>query len=341
MIRQTQPIARRVHAFRSKKDLRKYYILFAGFLILSILAAAGLILYKNPVPIDSPSFKPVLKRRMVAVVAMAIVALCQSFATISFQTATNNRLITPSLMGFEAMYSAIHTSIIFFLGAKALDNFKGPWAFYLQVMLMMILSTALYTWLLNSKRKNVDLLLLVGVIFGAGLRSISSFMRRLLSPSEFDALQARLFGSVNNADSSYFPVAIPLVLAVVIILMLNAKRLNILSLGKDCCTNLGIDYSRQTKIILALSSILVSISTALVGPITFLGFLVSTIIYQLIKTYDHRFILPIAACLSFLILAGSYFLMYHVFNAQGVVSIIIELFGGLAFLILLFRKGNL
>lgn len=340
-MRVTQPVKRCVKPFRSHRELRKYYILLALFIILSVLAAIGLILYKNPVPVDSPSFKPVLKRRMVAVVAMAIVAFCQSFSTISFQTATNNRLITPSLMGFEALYSTIHTTIIFFLGSKALDNFKGPWAFCIQIFLMMLLSLGLYSWLLNDKRKNVDLLLLVGVILGGGLRSISAFMRRLLTPSEFDVLQARLFGSVNNADSSYFPIAIPIVVVAIIILMANSKKMNILALGRDCATNLGVNYAKYTKIILALSSILISISTALVGPITFLGFLVATIIYELIKTYDHKFIMPIAACLSFLVLAGSYFLMYHVFNAQGVVSIIIELFGGIAFLILLFRKGNL
>lgn len=337
----TVELKRVTKPFRVKRDKINYFLMLSIFSILAALAAIGLILYKNPVPVSSPSFKPVLKRRMVAVVAMAIASICQSFATIPFQTVTNNRLITPSILGFEALYSLIHTSIIFFLGVSALQSFSGPVPFYIQVALMSIMSLMLYGWLLGGKRKSVDILLLVGVVFGIGLKSVGSFMRRLLTPSEFDVLQARLFASVNNADSRYFPVAIPLVLVAIVLIFLSANKLNLITLGRDTSINLGENHKRLTKYILTLTSVLISISTALVGPLTFLGFLVSTITYQIVRTYDHRYILPIAAVLSFLILAGSYFFMYHVFNAQGVVSIIIELFGGVSFLILLFSKGNL
>lgn len=327
--------------FKCSKDKRNYYFLLSLFTLLAVLMAMGLILYNNPVPVSSPSFKPVLKRRMVAVVAMLITSICQSYATISFQTVTNNRLITPSILGFEALYSVIHTSIIFFLGINALQSFSGPWSFYIQIFIMTLMALLLYGWLLGEKRNSVEILLLVGVILGIGLRSVGAFMRRLLTPSEFDVLQARLFASVNNADSRYFPVAIPLVIGVVFLLILQSKKLNLISLGRDTAVNLGENHKRFTKYILTLISILISVSTALVGPLTFLGFLVSTITIQIVKTYDHRYILPFAAILSFLILAASYFFMYHVFNTQGVVSIIIELFGGIAFLILLFSKGNL
>ena len=48
-----------------------------------------------------------------------------------------------------------------------------------------------------------------------------------------------------------------------------------------------------------------------------------------------------AVSLALLVLTGAYFLMYHVFDAQGVVSIIIELVGGCAFLVVILRKGRL
>ena len=84
-----------------------------------------------------------------------------------------------------------------------------------------------------------------------------------------------------------------------------------------------------------------SISTALVGPLTFFGFLVAILSYQAASTYDHRYVFPMALAIGFLILTGAYFIMYHVFNAQGVVSVIIELFGGLIFLIVILRKRAL
>ena len=94
-------------------------------------------------------------------------------------------------------------------------------------------------------------------------------------------------------------------------------------------------------ITLLLVSVLMAVSTALVGPMTFLGFLVATLAYQFADTYDHKRIFPIAVLIGYVVLAGSYFIMRHVFYAQGVVSIIIELIGGSVFLIVILRKGRL
>ncbi|GGE81195.1 iron chelate uptake ABC transporter family permease subunit [Priestia taiwanensis] len=332
---------RSARAFRSKKEERRYWILLLTFIALGVLSTYGLLVYNNPVPIDSPSFIPVVERRIVAVVSMLIAAVCHSLSTVAFQSITNNRIITPSLLGFESLYSTIQTSTIFFFGASALVSFSGIGPFLFQVFLMILMSLILYGWLLSGKYGNFQLMLLVGIIIGTGLNSVSTFMRKLLAPSEFDLLQARLFGSVNNADSAYFPVVIPMVILVALLLFAHSKNLNLLSLGKDVSTSVGVKYQPSVIYTLILVAILMSISTALIGPLTFYGFLVATLSYQAASTYDHRYIFPMALAIGFLILTSAYFLMYHVFNAQGVVSVIIELFGGVIFLIIILRKRAL
>ena len=272
---------------------------------------------------------------------MLIAATCQSLATVAFQSVTSNRVITPSLLGFEALYSTIQTSTIFFFGASTLIAFSTASSFIFQVLAMVVLSLLLYGWLLTGKYADLQLMLLVGVILGTGLRSVSSFMRRLLAPSEFDILQARLFGSVNNAKPEQFPIAIILVVTASILLILFSNKLNVLSLGKDVAVNLGMKYQSGIIFTLILVSVLMSVSTALIGPMSFFGFLVATLAYQATPTFDHKYLFPMALAIGFLILTGAYFLMYHVFSAQGVVSIIIELFGGLIFLSIVFRKGEL
>lgn len=332
---------RSARAFRSKNEERRYWILLITLLTLGALASYGLLVYKNPVPINSPSFIPVVRRRMTALMAMIIAAICQSLSTVAFQSITNNRVITPSLLGFEALYSTIHTSTIFFFGASTFINFSGMGSFIFQVVLMILMCLILYGWLLSGKYGDLQLMLLVGVIIGTGLRSLSSFMRRLLAPSEFDILQARLFGSVNNANAEYFSLAIPIVIIAAILLFTYSKKLNVLSLGRDASTSLGIKHQSSVIYTLILVSILMSVSTALVGPLTFYGFLVATLSYQAASTYDHRYIFPMALAIGFLIITAAYFFMYHIFNAQGVVSVIIEMFGGIMFLIVILRKGTL
>ena len=332
---------RSAQAFRSKREERRYWIMLAAFIALGLLAAYGLLVYNNPVPVTSASFIPVVKRRMVALTAMIIAAVCQSLATVAFQSSTNNRIITPSLLGFEALYSTIHTSTMFFGGAAVFLSFAGVSAFLLQVVVMVVMCLLLFGWLLAGKQGNLQLMLLIGVIIGTGLRSVSAFMRRLLAPSEFDLLQAKLFGSVSNANADYFPVAIPLVAVAAVLVFAYSKKLNVLSLGKNASTSLGVNNQFGTIYTLVLVSVLMSISTALVGPLTFFGFLVATMTYLAAPTYDHRYIFPMSLAIGFVVLTCSYFFMYHVFRAQGVVSVIIELFGGIVFLIVILRKGSL
>ncbi|CAM4336510.1 iron ABC transporter permease [Bacillus manliponensis] len=332
---------RSARAFRSKKDEKRYWIVLITLIVLGVLSSYGLLVYNNPVPVDSPSFIPVVMRRIVALVAMIIVAICHSLSTVAFQSITNNRIISPSLLGFESLYSTIHTSTMFFFGASVLVNFSGIGSFLFQVIVMVLMSLILYGWLLSGKYGNLQLMLLVGIIIGTGLNSVSTFMRKLLAPSEFDLLQARLFGSVNNADAEYFPIVIPMVIIIGLLLFAFSKKLNVLSLGKDVSTSFGVKYQSSVIYTLILVAILMSISTSLVGPLTFYGFLVATLSYQAAPTYDHRYIFPMALAIGFFILTSAYFLMYHVFDSQAVVSVIIELFGGIIFLIVILRKRSL
>lgn len=335
------PRTRTASAFRTPKEARRYWIMLSVFIGIGLLATLGLLLYNNPVPVDSPSFIPVVKRRITAVVAMLIAAFCHSFSTVAFQSVTNNRIITPSLLGYESLYSSIQTSLLFFFGAGALVSFTGTGAFFIQVALMVAMSLILYGWLLSGKYGNLHLMLLVGIIIGAGLNSVSGFMRRMLAPSEFDLLQSRLIGSVNNADPEYFPSVIPLVLITALSLFFFSRKLNVLSLGRDVATAFGVRYQPSIIYTLVLVAVLMSISTSLIGPLTFFGFLIAMLAYQAAPTYDHRYVFPMALAIGFGILTSMYFLLYHVFHAQTVVTVLIELFGGIIFLTVILRKRSL
>ena len=330
-----------VSSFRSKKEKKSYILSLIILSLLSIVIVYGLLVYNNPVPIDSPSFLPVIKRRQNAIIAMAIAAICQAVGSVLFQSVTSNRIITPSILGFEAIYSTVNTAIMYFLGISGFMAIGGKKFFIFQIILMVGICLLLFMGIFNKKDGNIELMLLIGVILGQGLRSIAAFMRRLLSPSEFDILQAKLFASVNNSDSQYFALSIGIIFVVVAAIFLNTNKINVISLGKDVATNLGLNHKKATFLSLIAVAILISISTALVGPMTFYGFLVATLTYELAKTYDHKYLLLMAILLAFVILSGSYFIMNHIFNANGVVSVLIELIGGITFLMLIFKKEKL
>ena len=45
---------------------------------------------------------------------------------------------------------------------------------------MVAFSMTLYTWLLSGKLANLHVMLLIGMIIGAGLGSLSTFMQRMM-----------------------------------------------------------------------------------------------------------------------------------------------------------------
>ncbi len=332
--------ARHVGAFQSSTSKRRYWIVIVCLLVLAASLTWGLLAYENPMDVGTRGYWLIAERRANSVLVMALVAICQAMATVSFHTVTGNRIITPSIMGFEALYVAIHTSTVYFFGAVGLTNARTVEMFVLQLVVMVGFSLLLYSWLLTGKN-NMHAMLLVGVVMGGGLASLSTFMQRMLTPSEFDVLTARLFGSVNNADPEYFPAAIPLALGGALLLLVHSRVLNVLALGCDPAINLGVNHRGHAIYVLVLVSLLMAVSTALVGPMTFLGFLVATLAYQFADTYDHRYIFPMAALIGFVVMTGAYFVMNHIFYAQGIVSIIIELVGGVVFLTVILRKGSL
>ena len=218
---------------------------------------------------------------------------------------------------------------------------SGIWQYLGQVALMVAFAACLYGWLLTGTHKSLHLVLLIGIVLGTALGAIATFLQRMLTPSEFDVLTARLIGSIANADATYLSAAIPLAAVAGGGIWIMSRKLNVLALGRDAAANLGVDPSRYSIIMLLLVSVLMAVSTSLVGPMSFLGFLVAMISYQLADTFDHRLIFPMAWLTGIFTLAGSYFVLKHLFYAEGSVGIIIEAVGGSFFLLYVLRKGRL
>ena len=328
-------------AFADSRAAGRYWLILAILVLLAPAVCYGILAWGNPMPVNSPGFWRIAQLRATSVTVILVVAWCQGLATVAFQTITNNRIITPSIMGFESLYRLIQTSIVFFFGTTGLTSMNSTGQYLMQVGLMVALAALLYGRLLQSERTNIHQTLLLGIVIGTGLGGLSTYMQNLLNPSAFDILSARLIGNVSNADVSQLTVAIPLAVVAGGLLLTMSRTLDVLGLGRDAAIGLGVDHRRNSLVILMLTAVLMAVSTSLVGPMSFLGFLVAMIAYQLSDTHEHRFVLPMAWLVGVVILGGAYFTLRHIFYATGSVGIIIEAVGGVFFLIHLLRKGRL
>src|SRR5690625_7509957 len=105
-------------------------------------------------PVGTEGFWKIAESRITSVLVIAVVALCHSFATVAFHTVTANRIVTPSILGFEALYGLINTAAVFIFGAAGAAMTRGIVSYFFQVVVMVAFATLLYSWLLGSKFTN-------------------------------------------------------------------------------------------------------------------------------------------------------------------------------------------
>lgn len=282
----------------------------------------------------------VLPRRFWMLCSIVLVGCAAGMATVLFQTISQNRILTPAVMGFESLFVLLQTAMVFVLGADSAFYSSRLLRFACEVTLMISFALLLYRWLFSANR-GLHILLLVGLVFGIFFHSIANLLQRLLLPSEFDVLQGRLFARLSLPDPTLLIVAAVVLLAAACWIWRLRYHIDVLSLGRENAIALGVNYQRLVTQILVLVAVLVAISTALIGPLTFLGFLAATLAYQIAGAFQHRYLLPLAAVLGCIFLLGGQLIFEHVLGMAGVVTVVIEFIGGTLFLIVLLKRGRL
>jgi len=304
-------------------------------ILLAVLALIAMVCFMTIGAKGSWSF--VLPFRGTKLAAMLLVAYAIALSTVLFQTITNNRILTPSIMGFDALYALLQTALVFTLGAHAVSIINPKLMFVVEIALMMGFSGLLYRWLFAGEGRSLYLLMLVGIIFGVFFRSGSAFLQRIIDPNDFVVLQDRLFASFNTIDTQLLGLSVIVVAVASIVAWRIGHSFDILALGRETAIGLGINYKHTTMIILMLVAVLVSVSTALVGPVTFFGLLVANLSYMIMPVTRHRYTIPAAVLLAVIALVGGQLILERIFAFNTALGIVIEFVGGLFFIVMLVR----
>jgi iron complex transport system permease protein len=304
---------------------------------LSVLAALSIAAFMLLGAKGSWAF--VLKFRGLKLAGLILVAYSIAVSTVLFQTVTNNRILTPSVMGFDALYVLLQTSLFFTLGSAFVVTMDPQLKFIGETLLLIGFAAILYRWLFISAKRSLHMLILVGIIFGILFRSLSGFMQRVLDPNEFVVLQDTLFASFNSIDSTLLAVSYLIVIVASLIGFRFIRCFDVLALGRPTAICLGLNYNRIVTVILFIVATMVAVSTALVGPVMFFGLLVAALAHYLTGISRHSFVLPVAILLAVICLVGGQVVLERVFAFDTALSIIIEFVGGIVFLVLVLKKG--
>ena len=292
-------------------------------------------------PENPKLFGYILSLRIPTLVVMLIAAFAIGSASLIFQSIINNRIVTPCLLGMNAMYTLVHTTVVFIAGSGSIFATNANLSFAVDLIVMSALATFVYSHVFKKVKNNVLYVLLIGTVLSSLMGSIQSTMIRVMDPNEYDALLTTLVADFNNVNVEVIAFSIILLIGLAVYLWKDLQLLDVITLGKDQAINLGVDYDRTIRRLLLGVVLCIAIATAMVGPISFLGLMIANLARQLLKTYKHRYLILGSALMGMIALLGGQLISQHVFHYEVPISTFITIGGGIYFLyLLLFKKGG-
>ena len=311
-------------------------------LTIIVIGVCGTYMLINSYPEKPKLFQYVLSLRIPTLLVMLIASFAIGSASIIFQSIINNRIVTPCLLGMNSMYTLVHTAVFFVVGSGSVIAINSNLSFAVDLIVMSIVATFVYSYMFRKTGNNVLYVLLIGTVLSSFFGSIQSTMIRVMDPNEYDTLLATLVADFNNVNAEVIAFSMILLVALTVFLWKDLKLLDIITLGKDQAINLGVDYDRTVRRLLLGVVLCIAIATAMVGPISFLGLIIANLARQLLKTHKHSHLIIGSALMGMLAVIAGQIVSQHVFSYVVPISTFITIGGGIYFLyLLLFKKGGI
>ena len=282
--------------------------------ILALFAAAVSAAYMLvEVRFDNEKlFAYALKIRTPKLIVMLITAFAIGGASLVFQSIINNTIVTPCLLGMNSLYTLIHTAVYFAAGSVSLFASNTNVAFAVDLVLMGVTATVIYSYLFKKTKHNVLYVLPIGTVLTSLFSSIQNTLTRVMDPNEYDTLLNTLVASFSNINSEIIVFSVLVLTILIFALRKDLALLNVITLGKEQAINLGVDYDNCIRRLLLGVTLCIAVATAMVGPISFLGLIIANLARQFLKTYRHGQLILGSALFGVAVLIGGQLLVEQI-----------------------------
>jgi len=208
------------------------------------------------------------------------------------QTLFRNALAGPDVLGLSSGAS-LAVSLIFMSQASGIQfmSSPSPWAVVIAasvgcgVIFLIVLA-------ISSRLNDNTSLLIIGLMIGATASSIVSVLEFISKAEDQQSFLLWTFGSLGGLNWKELQVlSVALIIAMILAFALT-KPLNVWFMGENYSRSMGVDTKRSRVLIILAASLLTGAVTAFCGPIAFVGLAVPHLTRLLIKTNNHRVLIP-------------------------------------------------
>ncbi len=288
--------------------------------VTSVLAAVALIAYALSLMVGQTFYSPaevwgvltgqrlpgasftVGELRLPRATTALLTGLCFGMGGVVFQTMLRNPLASPDVIGISSGASAAAVTGIVVLGLG-----ETPVSFLATGAALM---AALLIYLLAYKRGGSGArLILIGIGVAAICNSVVSYVISRAAEWDLQTAMRWITGNLNDASwDKVLPLSAVMVLVVPALLLL-ARDLELLRVGDETASALGVRVERSRLLLIVTAVCLLAFATAAAGPISFVAFLAGPIAARILGTVGSP-VLPAGLVGAVLVLVSDFVAQY-------------------------------
>jgi len=276
-------------------------VLVIFFFIMDILTGPVLIPVKNVIQVISGHnqdntiwYKIITDFRLPKALTAVLAGAALSVSGLQMQTIFRNPLAGPYVLGISSGASlGVALVILGFSPLFAYGNIN-PISNWIQIIAAWIGSALVLVLILYAaiRIRDVMTILILGVLFGSAISAFISILQYFSHQSMLKAFVIWSMGSLGNVTRSQLKVLFIAVTTGLLLSVLSVKMLNAMLLGETYARSMGLNIKLSRVLIFASTSILAGSITAFCGPIGFIGIAVPHITRLMLRSADHRLLLP-------------------------------------------------
>lgn len=232
----------------------------------------------------------ILNHRLAKALTAILAGAALSVAGVLMQTLFQNPLAGPDVLGVTS--GASLGVALLTLGTSALPLWLLTGWGQVGAAVVGAIAVLLLVIIVSIKIPQTVSLLIIGMMFGNFAGAIVSILQSVSNPDTLKLFITWTFGSLSAVGWEQMGAMAPLIAVGLFVALLLQKQLNVLLLGKNYASGLGISVTSLRLWIILATALLAGTSTAFTGPIAFIGITMPHVARGLFRTPNHRIILP-------------------------------------------------
>lgn len=256
------------------------------------------------------------------------------------QSITKNELAEPGIIGINAGAALAVVILISSGGANYYEQIGNLTLLIMPAVAIIgaFASAALIYFLSYKKGVSPIRLILVGIGVNAGINAFITLYQLNMSKGDYNQALTWISGSLWGSSWKFFVLILPIIILFVFLTIYRSKILDVMDLGDDIATGLGVKVESNRRIFLFFAVALSAASTAVAGNIAFLGLLGPHIARKLVGPV-HRRLIPVAGIISSIIIIFADAISRNLFSPIEIpVGITISIVGVPYFIYLMLKE---